>query len=67
MSRRLLAAIRVEYERNGRRTLRPGKLRYLRRVVRRDRSVGRADVIAASFRLVNAVFDGWKVHCGPCR
>lgn len=35
ISRRLMAAILVEYERNGRKPLSPGKLRHLRRQVRR--------------------------------
>lgn len=35
ISRRLMEAILVEYARNGRRTLSPGKLRHLRRQVRR--------------------------------
>ena len=37
LSRRLMAAIMGEYERNGRRTISPGKLRYLRRVIRQNR------------------------------
>lgn len=35
---RLIAAMWQEFERNGRRTLTPGKVRFLRRLIRRGRS-----------------------------
>lgn len=35
ISRQLLEAIFLEYQRNGRRLLRPGKIRHLRRLIRR--------------------------------
>ncbi len=43
IGRRLWALMWEEFQRNGRKTLTTGKVRYLRRVARGDRSVGRAD------------------------
>lgn len=36
IGKRLMGAMMGEYERNGRKMLSPGKIRYLRRLIRRD-------------------------------